>query len=95
MVSSAEEYIYSSARCHLQGEKDYLVTKSIITDATRDSYRNFFDEDDVSEEEVTKTINERAEQCKAFGGKAFMEKLAHMAGFDVNYRRRGRPLNKK
>jgi putative transposase len=73
MVKQAEDYPYSSARGHLLGEEDKILSYDILG-AFRDPYRKFFEEISSEEENELHRLREVIQQEKAFGGQEFLKK---------------------
>ena len=88
MVADAAAYPWSSAGYHLLGREDEMITADYLHDFAF-SYRAFFYEEERTED--LKTIRIAAQQGKAWGRAAFLERLARSYNQVVVPRRRGRP----
>lgn len=90
MVFRAELYPYSSARAHLLGTKDAILTYDIMG-SFGERYKAFFDEISSEEEAAQRRLRETSQQGKPFGGQAFLEKMGQIFGVDFTIKQRGRP----
>lgn len=90
LIERAEDYECSSARVHLCGGIDNLVTEDILK-GKREEYIEFFHEKDADNEKELCRIRDVIQQQKAMGSKDFLEKLQEQFGVDFNTRMRGRP----
>jgi putative transposase len=77
MVISAEEYPWSSARCHVEGTQDPLLS-DIEEHLKIDDWRAFLRESD--DEEFLEKIRKHTETGRPFGDDRFLEKLEIMTG---------------
>ena len=93
MVERAEHYPYSSARAHLLGKEDKILSHDILG-ALGNRYRKFFEEVSI-EEETELRLREVIQQEKAFGGQEFLKKIQTIFGFDFELKERGRPKRNK
>ena len=88
LVSDGAAYPWSSASYHLLGKEN----QTIMTDCLHDSvfsYKDFFYEKEGNED--LEAIRTSAQQDRAWGKPAFLEKLADSLARIVVPRKRGRP----
>jgi putative transposase len=89
LMEKAEEYRWSSAKAHLMGRPDQLLSGNIwLSDAERQDYRAFFEGDN---EEVEKTIRQRTSSGRPLGGEEFMDFLELRYGLRLRIGKKGRP----
>lgn len=94
MVKNATDYQYSSARAHLLGYKDIILTKNIIK-SDRKAYFEFFNESESDTKEHLAQIRAVIQQQKVLGSLNFIKRLEDKFNVCFRIRRRGRPLAKK
>lgn len=89
MVKRAEEYRYSSAKAHVKGIDDGIVSEALFDPSRRTDYRDLL---------RTGMDNETAEEIKRctrtgrpLGSTVFTKQLAKLLGRELSGRRRGRP----
>lgn len=82
MARHAEEYEYSSARGHLNGCPDDLLTRVFVDGRRQEAYRRYFYEEDHQERFENEQIRKMVEQEKAYGGAAFVRMLEQKLGSD-------------
>ena len=88
LVSDASAYAWSSARYHLLGQADKLITADYLHTSAF-TYREFFYKEERPED--LQTIRLATQQGRAWGGTEFLEDLARICNRVVTPRRRGRP----
>ena len=90
MVLKAEDFAYSSAKAHLLGASDELLTYDILEN-DRNAYREFFNQSDADAPEHVREIENVAQQGKALGDEDFHMACKEILGVDLEVRDRGRP----
>ena len=93
MVEQAEEYEYSSARAHLGGEEDGLLTHDMIK-GQHNEYRKFFYDKEASDEKHLGVIRTVVQQEKVFGNDNFVARLEKKFNISFRVMGRGRPRKK-
>ena len=94
MVADATRYPWSSAAYHVLGKKNGTIMADNFHDYNSASnYKDFFYEQERVEE--IEAIQEAAQQGKAWGKTAFLERLAEELGKAVAPRKKGRPRKKE
>jgi putative transposase len=89
IVENAEEYPWSSARAHLLGHTDQLLSgETWLSETERGEYREFFGQDNG---EVEKTIRQRTSNGRPLGGDKFVELLECKYGYMLKIGKKGRP----
>ena len=89
ILERAEDYPWSSARAHLFGYTDHLLSgETWLRDTERNEYGEFFKQDS---EEVEKTIRQRTSNGRPLGGDKFVELLEHKSGYMLKLGKKGRP----
>lgn len=89
ILKKAEEYRWSSARAHLLNRTDHLLSgEQWLSEAERNDYRVFFEEDS---EEVEKTIRQRTSNGRPLGGDEFIDLLERRFGHKLEVGIKGRP----
>jgi putative transposase len=94
IVAKAEEYFYSSAKSHLNGVQDKVLTKDVIENRINE-YRIFFSESEANDIVHLNNIRANIQQEKPLGDKKFIEKLEVKFKTALVVRRRGRPSKKE
>ncbi len=89
MVTVAEEYSYSSARAHLFGSVDGLLTMDLIK-GKRDEYKEFFNRSEADELEHLDKIRTRIQKEKSLGSDEFIRKLEDKFKVSFKIQERGR-----
>jgi putative transposase len=90
ILEKAEEYRWSSARAHLLSLTDQLLNgEQWLTEAERNHYKAFFEEDS---EEVEKTIRQRTSNGRPLGGDEFIYFLECKYGQKLKVGSKGRPM---
>jgi putative transposase len=89
MVSKAEEYLYSSARRHILGEPDDVLTEELFPEEKRNSYTRFIEES-VSESEINQ-IRHATSRGKPLGQDSFVNKIGNLLKRDFIIKASGRP----
>ncbi len=89
MITNPTDYHYSSAKKHLKGEKDSIVSKDIIEGKERD-YLEFIKEE-IKEREL-KQIRDTLKQGKVLGSDKFISKVEKRFGGTFRIRGVGRPV---
>jgi len=89
ILEKAEKYRWSSARAHLLNRTDQLLSGvQWLTEAERNHYKVFFEEDN---EEVEKTIRQRTSDGRPLGGDEFICFLECKYGQKLKVGNKGRP----
>lgn len=91
IVDDPSAYPYSSAKSHLSGCYDELLTKDIIS-TRHGEYKTFFEEALALNSEHIVGIREIIRQEKALGNAGFLEKLEEKFKRCFSLRKRGRPF---
>ncbi len=90
--TSAEDYPWSSARAHLLGHADYMLSgEEWLHGTARSEYREFFKQEN---EETEKSIRQRTSSGRPLGGDEFVDLLEFKFGYMLRLGRRGRPRTK-
>ncbi len=93
IVKKAEEYSWSSAKAHVLGVKDDVLSKeSWLDEREMKSYRKFLKEDDTK---IEATIRRATSTGRPLGRDVFIKKLEKMLGRDIFPKKGGRPKRKK
>jgi len=90
IVKFAEQYLYSSARMHLSGVRDEILTKDIVKEK-RDKYRSFFNENAAGNQKLLLQLRTATQQGKVFGELDFIRDLEKRTNMCLITRARGRP----
>jgi putative transposase len=89
VVKRAEDYEWSSARAHILGMKDELLSdESRFNEREVKSYREFFCGDD---EEINGAIRRATSTGRPLGSERFIKKLERILGRDIFPKKGGRP----
>jgi putative transposase len=89
ILENAEEYRWSSARAHLLGHDDQLLSgEKWLSETEKNDYSGFFREDS---EEVEKTIRQRTSSGRPLGGDEFVDLLERKYGYMLRLGKKGRP----
>jgi putative transposase len=88
MVADGADYPWSSGSYHLLGREDKTIKADYLHDSAF-SYREFFYEQERSKD--VEAIRDAAQQGKAWGRAAFLERLGNKLNRVVVPRKRGRP----
>lgn len=92
IVKKAEEYPWSSAKTHVTGVKDELLSKeSWLDEKEMKTYRKFLKEDNI---EIESSIRQATSTGRPLGREVFIEKLEKMLGRDIFPKKGGRPRSK-
>lgn len=94
VVNDPLKYVYSSAKAHLLGIKDELLTKDVV-DSRYSEYRAFFGEPDASSSVHIASVREIIQQNKILGKPSFIEELERKFKACFHVRKRGRPPKKE
>ncbi len=93
LVKKAEDYPWSSARAHVLGIKDYLLSdESYLDEKELTSYRDFLREED---EEIEAYIRRATSTGRPLGSEGFIKKLQKILDCDIFPKKGGRPKRKK
>ena len=93
LVKKAEEYPWSSARVHVLGIKDDVLSdESWFDEKEMKSYRKFIKEEDT---EIEASIRKATSTGRPLGREIFIKKLEKMLGQDIFPKKGGRPRSKK
>jgi putative transposase len=92
MVKRAEDYEWSSARAHILGIKDDLLSdENRFNEREIKSYREFLCEDD---KEINGAIRRATSTGRPLGSEGFIKKLERILGRDIFPKKGGRPKKK-
>ncbi|MBN2120771.1 MAG: transposase [Candidatus Omnitrophica bacterium] len=94
IVKKAEDYKYSSARAHLNGVDDDILTKDILKGEKKD-YRIFFDDDKARDVMFLDKIRTILKQEKVLGSNDFIKRIEKRFKASFIVRERGRPAKNK
>jgi hypothetical protein len=89
MVKSPEEYPYSSARAHITGVPDEVLSDELITEDGRPDYIEFV-KAPIPQREI-ELIRITAKQGMPLGGDAFVECMEHRLKRRFGKKKSGRP----
>ena len=93
LAKRAENYQWSSARAHVLGIEDKVLSEeSRFDDKEIKSYRAFLKQDD---EDINETIRHSTSTGRPLGSEKFIKKLEKMLGRDLFPKKGGRPKRKK
>ena len=93
LVKKAEEYPWSSARAHVLGIKDDVLSgDNWLDEKELKSYREFLRQED---EGINASIRRATSTGRPFGSEGFIKKLENMLGRDIFPKKGGRPKRKK
>ena len=93
LVRKGEDYPWSSARAHVLGvEDDVLSRESWFKEREIKSYREFLRED---EEEINAAIRRATSTGRPLGGEGFIKKLEKRLNRDLFPKKGGRPKGKR
>jgi len=92
IVKSAEDYRWSSARAHLSGEDDKLVTVAPMLDRVTD-WRNYLDNDLT--ESTKSEFRMHGRTGRPLGGETFLEDVERIAGRTLRPQKPGRKKSVK
>jgi putative transposase len=93
LAESAEAYLWSSAKAHITGANDSLLsTESWISPQERTAYADFVRTED---EETDYAIRRATRTGHPFGSETFMDMLEFRLNQTLKPRKRGRPHGKK
>ncbi len=93
LVKKAEDYPWSSARAHVLGIKDDVLSgDNWLDEEELRSYREFLRQED---EEINASIRRATSTGRPFGSEGFIKKLENMLGRDISPKKGGRPKRKK
>ena len=93
LAKRAENYQWSSARAHVLGIEDKVLSEeSRFDDKEIKSYRAFLKQDD---EDINETIRHSTSTGRPLGREKFIKKLEKMLGRDLVPKKGGRPKRKK
>ncbi|ODS34744.1 MAG: hypothetical protein SCARUB_00004 [Candidatus Scalindua rubra] len=89
IVKNAEDYPYSSARAHILGESNVLLSEPLFDEGEVSSYRRFIvgEEDKVS----LNDIRRQTRLGKPLGDRGFLEILSKKLSCNLDFRPKGRP----
>jgi putative transposase len=87
LVPYAENYAWSSARSHVFGEEDPLISDSLMLPERRDWLAYLRQEDDQSD---TLSFRRHAHTGRPLGDNRFLSKLEELTGRNLRKRRPGR-----
>ena len=88
LVEKAEDYGWSSARAHVFGERDPLLSPTPLSDQIKD-WRGYLSDGEKDEEIEAIRKNERSRL--PLGSEEFIDRLEEMTGSCLRPRPRGRP----
>jgi len=92
VVKRAEDYEWSSARAHILGIQDELLSdESRFSEREVKSYREFFSGED---EEINGAIRRATSTGRPLGSERFIKKLERVLGRDIIPKKGGRPKKK-
>lgn len=94
MVRVAEQYLYSSARMHLEGKRDEILTKDIVKER-KEKYRSFLSENTAEDQKLLLQLRTVTQQEKVFGKADFIRELEKRTNLCFSVRARGRPKKEK
>ena len=89
LVDQAGAYVWSSARCHLTGEPDPILTDSPFLQSHVNDWRAYLA--DKGEEMVLRRVRERLKTGRPAGDTVFVHKLEEIVGRRLEALPRGRP----
>ncbi len=93
LVKKAEDYSWSSARAHVLGIKDDVLSESSwLGEKEVKSYCNFLKQED---EEMNASIRRATSTGRPLGSEGFIKKLEKKLGRDIFPKKGGRPKRKK
>ncbi|MBI3319286.1 MAG: transposase [Candidatus Omnitrophica bacterium] len=92
LVHRAEQYPWSSARAHVTGMADPLLTPNFLTTQIRNWAAFLADEADDT---LGTTLSRHATVGRPLGSAAFLERLEAQVGWSLQPRRPGRPRHVK
>ncbi len=93
LVKKAEDYAWSSAKAHMLGIKDGVLSEEGWFDEKRlKSYREFLRKED---EDINATIRRATSTGRPLGSDGFIKKLEKILGRDIFPKKGGRPRGKK
>ena len=87
-VAAPESWRYSSAKHHLSGEGDPLISEVLFDESDMEAYRKLFKEG--PDEEQAEEIRRKTRKCKPMGRPGFVTLLAQALGIQPR-RKVGRP----
>lgn len=88
LVSDAAAYPWSSARAHVTGTPDAVLTPQFLTEQIRD-WAAFLAED--TDDALGTTLSHHATVGRPLGSAAFLNRLEEQVGYSLQPRRPGRP----
>jgi len=93
LVKKAEDYQWSSARAHILGIKDDVLSKEgWLNEKGIKSYREFLRKED---KEIDATIRRATSTGRPVGSEGFIKKLERILGLHLFSKKGGRPKRKK
>ncbi|MBU4320438.1 MAG: transposase [Thermodesulfovibrionales bacterium] len=93
LVKKAEDYPWSSARAHVLGIKDDVLSEeSLLNEKELKSYREFLRKED---EEIDANIRRATSIGRPLGSEGFIKKLERILGRHLFPKKGGRPRRKK
>ena len=93
LVKKAEDYLWSSAKAHVLGIKDNVLSEeSWLDERGLKSYREFLREEDAG---IDASIRRSTSTGRPLGSERFIKKLEKILGRDIFPKKGGRPKRKK
>jgi len=87
LVAKAEDWAWSSARAHLKGEMDRILSlPDWLTENERDNYIRFFRE--IGNDDI---IRKATSTGRPLGGIEFIKRIGELLGRDLKLKKGGRP----
>ncbi len=93
IVTSAEKYLWSSARFNMLGGDSYLIGRIWKTEKERLEYRNFVLES--ADRLNINTIRKMTYSGKPLGKQPFLREMEQLLNVDLSEKRAGRPAKEK
>jgi len=92
IVKRPEDYLYSSAKAHILGEKDPLLKEPLFDKSQLDEYRRFIRSEE--DKKIIEEIRKQTRSGKPFGDGGFLKILSEKLGCSLSFRPKGRPRKK-
>ena len=93
IVKKAEDYPYSSAKAHITGQSDDLVSEKLFLDQQRKAYISFIREP-IPKKEI-EDLKYHTRTGRPFGQAGFIGKMEKLLGREFSLKRPGRPRKGK
>ena len=92
IVKRPEDYLYSSAKAHILGEKDPLLKEPLFDKSQLDEYRRFIRSEE--DKKIIEEIRKQTRSGKPLGDGGFLKILSEKLGCSLSFRPKGRPRKK-